>query len=164
MKAIFIRGVPGTGKTIVAEQIKKRLSNSEIINVDNLKIKAMHNGKDFESAKNIAYEQSLKKLYKFYLIKKNYVILDELICEEEFLKKLHVFLDQTNSHSYWFRLVRKLKELLEVESKRDRQIKNNLDDFNKLKQDIESLKIKNEYLIKNDDLALTIKKILDVVV
>jgi len=57
--------------------------------------------------------------------------------------------------------MRKLKDLLEVESKRDRKIKNTVEDFNKLKEDTEALKIQGEYLIKNDDLDLTANKILN---
>lgn len=160
MKIIFIRGLPGTGKTTVAEMLKKELYNSEVINVDNFKLEALKKGKNFENAKKRAYEQALKKMNEFYLIKKDYLIIDELICEKEFLKKLHFFLNKTNSDFYWFRILRKLKFLLDVESKRNKKIKNTLKDFNKLKKDIESLKIPGEYLIKNDNLNLTIKKIL----
>ena len=94
-------------------------------------------------------------------MKKDYCIVEELICEEEFLKKLYEFINKTNADHYWFRVMRKLKDLLEVESKRDRKIKNTVEDFNKLKEDTEALKIQGEYLIKNDDLDLTANKILN---
>ena len=51
-----------------------------------------------------------------------------------------------------------------METTRKRKIKNSKEDFIELKEEIESYKIKNEYLIKNDDLALTIKKILEIVI
>jgi len=135
MKIIFIRGLPGTGKTAVAEILKTKLPNSELISVDNFKLKSMSKGKDFKTAKNFAYNETLKKLYKFNLMKKDYCIVEELICEEEFLKKLYEFINKTNADHYWFRVMRKLKDLLEVESKRDRKIKNTVEDFNKLKED-----------------------------
>ena len=92
---------------------------------------------------------------------KSYVIVDELICEEEFLRRLYAFLIQTKSSACWFRVMRKLKELLEVEKKRSRKVKNTLNDFNKLREDINALKIKGEYWIKNDNLDLTVNKIMN---
>ena len=50
MKIIFIRGLPGTGKTAVAEILKTKLPNSELISVDNFKLKSMSKGKDFKTA------------------------------------------------------------------------------------------------------------------
>jgi len=163
MKLIIIRGLPGTGKTAVSELLKRNLPNSEIINADDFKLESMQDGKTFENAKKTAYEKSLKNLYEFYSSGKDYVILEELICEKEFLNKLLSFLAQTNSVSYWFRLMRKLRYLLEVESMRKRKIKNSLADFNKLKKDLDSLKIKDEHIIKNDDLNMTVKKILKII-
>jgi len=160
MKVIFIRGLPGTGKTIVTELLKEKLPNSEVINVDDFKINPIQNGETLKNIMKIAYKQLLKRLYEFSLINKEYVIIDELICEKRFLKKIFFFLNQTNSLSYWFRLRRKLKELLKVEAGRNRKIKNSLKDFSKLKKKIESLKIAGEYQIKNDDLDLTVKKIM----
>lgn len=159
MKLILIRGLPGTGKTSVAEILKKELENSEVINVDNFKLEAMNNGENFESAKKFAYEETLKKLYEFYLMEKDFVIIDEIFCDREFVSKLYSFINKTKSKPYWFRLLRKLKNLLEVEKGRNRKIKNNIEDFKKLKKDIESLKLSNEGLIVNEDLEFTVGEI-----
>lgn len=159
MKLIFIRGLPGTGKTAVAEILKRELANSEVISVDNFKLASLKNGDNFESAKNFAYTQTIRRLYELYLMGKEFVIIDELICEKEFLGKLFSFINETNSEFISFRILRKLKFILEVEKTRNRKIKNTIDDFDKLKKDIEKLKIPNEVLIANDDLHLTIEKI-----
>jgi len=164
MKVIFIRGVPGVGKTLVSEALKKIFLDAEVIGVDKFKLKAMKNGEDFDKSKKFAYEQTLKKLELFYKKNKDYVIIEEIICDQDFLNRIYEFLDKTKSQSYWFRLKRKIKELLETEAKRKRRIKNTKEDLFKLKQDIESCKIKNEYSVKNDNLALTIKKILEIVI
>ena len=157
MKLIFIRGLPGTGKTSIAEILKEHLPNSEIITVDYFKLGAMKDGENFENAKRLAYRETIRKLNEFYLMQKDFIIVDELICEKKFFMKLREFLDKTNSKSYWFRITRKLKYLLEIEAERDRKIKNSIEDFEKLKKDIEKLKIPNEVLLKNDDLDLTIQ-------
>lgn len=164
MLFIFIRGVPGTGKTIVSKLLKKELINSEIINVDDFKIKAIKEGGTFEDAKKIAYDKSLSKLYEFHSSKKDYIILEELICEKEFLNKINSFLKRTKSDYCWFRLMRKIKDILIIENKRERKLKNNLEDFKKIKKEIELLKIKKEYWIKNDNLDLTLKRILKIII
>lgn len=163
MQAIFIRGVPGTGKTVVAKEIKKRLSNSELITVDDFKNKKAKDDESFEESLRHAYEKALSKLYLAHKKNKAYIILDDIICEREFLKELIKFLKETKTPAYWFRLMRPIEELLKIESKRKRCIKNNKEQLHELKQKIDSLKIKNEYLIKNDDLKITIKKILEIV-
>lgn len=163
MKIIFIRGVPGVGKTTVAKILGEILPNSHVIHTDEFKIKAMKKGKSFEESKKIAYEKTLDKLYFLSSQDFVYITLEEIICDKNFLECLIEFLNKTKSHSYWFRLMRPLNKLLEIESNRERKVKNTQEDLFKLKQDIESLKIRNEHWIKNDNLALTIKKILEIV-
>jgi len=163
MLVIFIRGVPGVGKTTVSKILEERLPNSEAIYVDNFKIKAMKKGYTFNKAQKIAYNQTLQKLYFLHKKNKNYIILEEIISEKDFLRSLIEFLNETKSNVYWFRLMRPIEKLLKIESNRKRKIKNSHRDLLKFKQDIEFLKIKNEYWIKNDNLAFTIKKILNIV-
>ena len=162
MKFIIIRGLPGTGKTIVSKILGKIFLNSEVICVDKLKIQAMKKGYNFEKPQKIAYKQTLKRLYSIY-DKKNYIIIEELICDKDFYNELRDFVDKTKSEDYWLRLLRPLEKLLEVEAGRKRKIKNSKEDFDKLREDIESCKIESEHWIKNDDLALSIKKILDII-
>lgn len=160
MKVIFIRGLPGTGKTIVAKILKQIFLDAEIISVDKFKLQAVKRGKNFEESKKVAYEKTLEKLNS---LNKEYIIVEELICDENFYLELNDFVNKTKSRTYWFRLLRPLSKLLEIEANRKRKIKNNKEDFDKLKKDIESCKIENEYWIKNDNLGLSIKKILDIV-
>ncbi len=162
MKIIIIRGLPGTGKTIVSKILGKIFFNSEVICVDKLKIQAMKKGYNFEKSQKIAYKQTLKRLYSIY-DKKNYIIIEELICDKDFYNELRDFVDKTKSEDYWFRLLRPLEKLLEVEAGRKRKIKNSKEDLDKLREDIENCKIEDEHWVKNDDLALGIKKILDIV-
>ena len=77
MKIIFIRGLPGTGKTIVAEILKK-IFDSEIICVDKFKLQAMKKRKGFEKSNEIAHEKTLKKLQSLYEKNKRCVIVEEL--------------------------------------------------------------------------------------
>lgn len=162
MNLILIRGVPGTGKTIVSEILGKIFFDSEIICADKFKIQAMKEN-SFKEAQKIAYAKTLEKLHILYEQNKRDVILEELICDKNFYESLRNFITKTNSKAYWFRLLRPLDKLLELESNRNRKVKNNKEDFDNLKKEIELIKIPNEVLIKNDNLALTIKRILDVI-
>ncbi|GBE20143.1 MAG TPA: DUF2075 domain-containing protein [Candidatus Pacearchaeota archaeon] len=163
MKTIIIRGVPGTGKTLIANHIRKILPNSELICVDEFKLKAMEEKKDFQESLKIAYKESIKKLHLINKKHKNYIILEEIINYEYFFRKILKFVNDAKVPSYWFRLMRPLKKLLEVEAITDRPIKNDVNDFDNLKREIESIKIKNEHIIKNDDVMLTVKKILEII-
>lgn len=163
MKIIFIRGLPGTGKTIVSEILGKIFSDSEIICVDKFKLQEMKKGKNFEKAQELAYKKALKKLDLLYKKGKEYIILEEIICDKDFYNNLNNFVNKTNLVAYWFRLGRPLNKLLEIESSRKRKIKNDKNDFLRLKKEVEFCKIENEYWIKNDDLSLTIKRILDLI-
>ena len=164
MKVIVIRGLPGVGKSLVSKILKEIFLGCEIICVDKFKVKAMKDGKNFDESKKFAYEQALKKLDSLYKKDKNYVILDEMICNKDFYNQLNNFIKITKSYAYWFRVMRPIEKLLEIESNRKRKIKNNLKDFIKLRKDVEACRIKDEYCIKNDNLALTIKKILEIVI
>ena len=97
MKLIFIRGVPGTGKTFIANKIKKILNNSEIICVDEFKLEAMSGGANFSKALEIAYEKAIRKLYYFYEKNKDYIILEEIINNKFFFKRLYEFSNNTKS-------------------------------------------------------------------
>jgi len=160
MKIIFIRGLPGTGKTVVAEILNKIFIDSEIILVDKFKLQAMKKGKSFEESLEIAYKKALEKLNS---LDKEYIIVEELIHDKDFCKDLNNFINKTKSHAYWFRLLRPIEKLLEVEKDRKRKIKNSREDFDKLKRDIESCQIEDEHLIKNNNLALTIRKMLEII-
>jgi len=162
MKLILIRGVPGTGKTKVANILGQIFPNSQVIHVDNFKVKAMQKGKTFKEAQKIAYNHVLNVLELSY--HNDYIIFEEIVCDKTFWDGISRFYHEYKLDFFGFRLLRKLDELLNVESQRKRKVKNTREDFIKLKQEIESLKVPREYLIKNDNLALTIKKILDILI
>jgi len=161
MKIIFIRGLPGTGKTTIAEILKCKLPKTKVINVDNFKMEAINRGENFETSRIIAYKKTLKELKKVNPNKLNFFIINELICDQYFFDCLYDFIHQTKTESYWFRLMRKIDDLVAIEEKRNRPIKNSKMDFINLKKDLEAIKIPGEFWIKNDQLSITTKTIMD---
>lgn len=163
MKLIILRGLPGTGKTIIAKILKKIFFNSEIISIDKLKIQALKSKYSFLKANKIGFEKSMQELSKLSKTKE-VIILEEIICNKKFYHELNNFIKDMECELYWFRITRKLNHLLAVESKRKRKIKNTKKDFLNLKKEIEMIEIKSEHKIKNDDLGKTIKEILDILI
>ena len=158
MNLVVIRGLPGTGKTTVSKILGSIIPDSHIIHVDEFKIEAMNKGNSFEEAKEISYEKAIESLENS---KSEYVILEEILCEEVFFRRLLNFCSERNSNLFCLRLMRPLNKLLELESERKRKVKNTKEDFFNLKQDLERIKINGEFWIKNDNLPLVIKGILN---
>jgi len=115
----------------------------------------------FEESEEIAYKKTLEKLNSFYKQNKKEIIIEGLIIDGGFYNKLRDFINKTKSKASWFRLLRPLEKLLEIDVGRKRKMKNSKEDFDRLKEGIENCKIEDEHLIKNDNLALTIRKILE---
>jgi len=74
--------------------------------------------------------------------------------DKEFVKAI------TTKDVQSFRIKRPLQELLTLEAKRKRKIKNTKEDFDNLKREADKIKIKNEIIIENKDINETIKQIL----
>ena len=168
MKAIIIRGVPGTGKTAIATQLTNLLPNTEMISVDEFKKELQDKYENLGSDINTeleheAYKLTIKELKK--ILKKNpdYVIVEDLIYSEAFFAMLIDFFDEHQIQDYWFRIKRKLKHLMKEENIRVRPIKNTKKDFEELKQSIDNLKIEGEFLIFNDKLEMTLEQMFAII-
>jgi broad-specificity NMP kinase len=144
MKLIIIRGIPGTGKTTLAHSLENKLKNSEVIHLDDIYTK--------KSGKK-DYEKINKKLESFS--KKDYVIIEGLIYDKDFFIKLKKF-----EEKYYFRLKRKISDLLKIPS---RKIRNSKEDFLKLKIELDKINIQKEYTIYNNNLEISVNEILKII-
>ena len=159
MKIIFIRGLPGTGKTTISKLLKEKLS-AEIIYVDNFKLEAISEGASVKDSRKIAYIKTLQILESY--IKKNpkYLILEEIISDLSFFNQLQNFIKNNNLTAYWFRIERPLEELLRVESDRKRKVKNTKKDLTELNKKIGDIKIEKEVIAQNDDINKTVGEVI----
>ena len=162
MKLIFIRGLPGSGESYVAESLTSKLENCAYVKVDDFKLGYMKSGASIPDSRRLAYAKTISELQRLQKQKKDYVVVEELMCDPDFVRDLQNFARKTNSQSYWFRLKRSLTRLLETESRRDRRVKNSLDDFRKLEEDIGSCPVEGEIIVENNsDNQTAIKQILE---
>ncbi|TRZ78014.1 AAA family ATPase [bacterium] len=158
MKIIFIRGLPGTGKTTIANLLKTELS-VKVICVDNFKLEAVSNGANVKDSRKIAYKKTLEVLELYIKQDPQYIIVEEIIYNSLFFDQLQTFVKNSNSDAYWFRIERPLEELLKIESGRNRKVKNTRENFMELNEGMDNIKIKKEIFIRNDDIDQTIKEI-----
>ena len=149
MKVIFIRGLPGTGKTPIAHNLENKLKNSEVIHLDDFNIKATK--KDVLES---AYKKVVNKLYLLYKKNKEHILIEGVICDKYFSKMLNEFVTETKSTAYWFRLEKPLENLL---------IKNSKETLLKIEKDMDNCNIKDEHYMKNYDPSLTVEKILEII-
>ena len=60
MKLIVLQGLPGRGKSIIAQKLIKRLHQSKYIEVDKFKKEAMKENKTWQDSKKLAYKKNFK--------------------------------------------------------------------------------------------------------
>ena len=166
MELVVIRGLPGTGKSLVADELAKRMEGTEAIHVDNFKQEAMgwlkdkHDG--VKESRIYAYNKAIERLKELYSLGKNGIV-EELVCDAGFFIDLMNFSKREKVRPYWFRIERPLEELLEVEKGRKRKVKNSYLDFEMLRSEIDKLKADGEvYLVNSKDVSIdrTVSKIL----
>jgi len=161
MKLIILRGLPGCGKSTIAKKLGENL-NSDVVNGDVFKLESLEKNKSFEEALLYSYKKIFKKIKMFFAEEKEFIIVEELFYDKNLIDKIKDFCEQNNVKIYWFFIGRNIKEILEVEKNRDRKIKNSEGDFEKLKQKLEDVKIKDEVFINNnEEIDKSVKLILE---
>ncbi len=149
-KLIILRGLPGCGKTTIAKHLQKTLPDSLHIEVDKLKQKYIKEHKHrIKNSREYAYKETITLLSKINK-KVKHVIIDEIGCDKDFIVQLQDTITNKNIQTKWFFIDRPTKELIEIENKRKKWIKNSKQDFKKLKKEILSQKIKNQTTINNN--------------
>ena len=150
MKLIILRGLPGCGKSTIAEYLSKKLG-CDVIYGDFFKREFVKNNTNFKSEDiyNYAHNKILEELENAFNEKKEVLIIEELFENKNFVEDVKSFCNKNKIEIKWFYIQRDLEKLLETENNRERKVKNTLDDFKKLKEDLDS--IKNEWEIKVDN-------------
>ena len=151
---IFIRGLPGSGKTTISNKLAEQL-HWDVIHVDHYKTEFISQNQDAYITKEFIPYSHKKTLEKLSDIKNN-VIIEELFWNNDFIQALLSFCKKNNIQYQWFKLIRDKKTLLSIK----RKIRNTFKDFETMEKQIDDIKIKDEIIINNQNTDETIKQIL----
>ncbi len=156
---IFLRGLPGTGKTVISNKLAQIL-RCEVIHVDDFKGELMKRKPGANFLKEVvpySYERTLDKLSKH---KGSDVVVEEIFRNEGFVQRVMNFCDQNKIKATWFKITRDRKFLLEVDDKRTRKIKNDEETLMRMEDQIHSIRIDGEVLIDNQNIEESVNMIL----
>lgn len=165
MKLVIMRGLPGTGKSTLADRLGER-TGYDVIHVDAFKLEAMNRFRDMpvaaarQESRNQSYDRTMQELYSLYESQKPGVIVEELLCDKTFVERIKDFARKPNIIPYCFRVERPMADLLDVESKRLRGVKNSYQDFMNLQEDMDSNPLDSEMPIENNDIEQALQQIL----
>ncbi len=152
MKIIALRGLPGSGKSYLAQKMMEQIPGLVVISVDQYKVEFNKNnpGQPFRAALQYSYKQALEKLERLS-IENNppVVVIEELFCDAEFVKSLQAFCEANNVSISWFQIERPMDQLLRVEMDRKRKIKNPPEVMKELETEIKAIRPEGEVIISN---------------
>lgn len=159
---LFLRGLPGTGKTTIANVLAAQLQ-WDVVHVDALKKEYMeaHPGADFRTVVVPAsYDKALEVLQGYTF--KN-VIVEEVFRDEAFVRRVLDFCDQNNVQYQWFKIIRDKEHLLEVNDERRRAIQNNPAILDSMERKMNAIVLEGEIDIHNQTLEDSVQKILETI-
>lgn len=165
MKLIILRGLPGSGKTELANKLAVDLG-AEVLHIDYLKTQIM---KDFPGqftwprVKAMAYDKTIEYLTEQKENGVQIIILEELLQRKSFVDRLQNFCREQGIEMAWFRLKRGMDKLIEVENgsaRANRPAHNRPEDFEKIEREIRQAEVVGEIEINNNgSLDETMKEI-----
>ena len=103
-----------------------------------------------EEVYQYSYKKILENIKELFDKGDKTVIIEELFNDKNLVQKIKEFCDENNIEINWFYIERDLDKLLEIESKRERVIKNTKEDFEKLEKELDEVGIENEITIDNN--------------
>ncbi|MCK4918598.1 MAG: AAA family ATPase [Candidatus Pacebacteria bacterium] len=149
MQLIILRGLPGCGKSVIADKLGLYFNN-EVVHGDNFKLRYLENNSDFKKALEFSYDKIFKKIKELFENGSEIIVVEELFNNKNLIDKIYNFCKEKEIEIKSFYVKRDLEKLLEVENNRNRKIKNTKKDFEKLEYEIKEIGIENEIIIDNN--------------
>ena len=152
MKLVILRGLPGCGKSTIAEELSNKL-NSQVIYGDSFKREFMIANSDFknEEVYLYSYDKITEEIERYFDQKEKLVVVDELFDNKEFVGRVKSFCKESNIEIFWFYIQRDFEKLLETEHQRERKIKNTIEDFKSLQNSLDKIKNEEEVFVDNNN-------------
>lgn len=165
MKLIILRGLPGSGKTELANKLGSGLG-AEVLHIDDFKIQVR---KDFPGQftwpeiRAKAYDETLRYLTEAEARGVALLVCEELFLDKDLVGRFIKFCEEREVEASWFRVERDLDKLLELEQTPERArrpVHNSREDFENLDREIKEIIIPGERVIDNNgDLMETLFEI-----
>ncbi|MEI8339388.1 MAG: AAA family ATPase [bacterium] len=149
MKLIILRGLPGCGKTTLANKIGLE-AGAPIIHGDDFKLEYMKIERDFKKALQYSYDKITENIKEYISKDEKVVVVEELFNDQTLVNNIIQISKENNIDTHWFRIKRDLDKLLETEAKRERKVKNTLEDFQKLEKELDNIIIEGEVVLENN--------------
>ena len=149
MKLIILRGLPGCGKSTIAEKLSKKF-DSKVIYGDSFKLECLKRNNNFKEACEYSYEKIFEEVKKYFNQKEEILIIEELFFDKDLVEKIKDFCKENNIKIFWFYIQKDLEKLLEIENKRERSKKNTTEDFKNIQKDLDSIKNEGEIIVDNN--------------
>lgn len=157
---IFIRGLPGVGKTTIARRLTDELG-WPVKRVDDHKIAYMNEHPDADFIDEVvphSHEQFLDELQES---EHENLITEGLFKDRDLVSSANKICENKSIEPQWFLIERDREKLLEVESNRERKVKNSPEELEAMEEKMNSIDIEGEICIKNDDLDIAVKNIMN---
>jgi len=150
MKLIMLRGLPGCGKSTIAEKLENDF-NVKVVYGDVFKREFIENNIDYKNKD--AYEYSYVKIFEtintLFNSGEKIIICEELFNSEKLINKIVKYCAKNEIELVSFIIERNIDLLLKNEHLKDRKIKNTKEDFVKIKSELNNVHIKNETVVNN---------------
>ncbi|MCK5285638.1 MAG: AAA family ATPase [Candidatus Pacebacteria bacterium] len=151
MELIILRGLPGCGKSTIAEKLGGRL-DAPVVFGDFFKREFMKSNSSFENKEmyQYSYIKIFEKIKELFENGNKRIITEELFNDKNLVDKIKEFCKENNINIKSFFIERDIEKLLEIEESRERKIKNTKVDFEKLEKEIIEIEIEDEIILNNN--------------
>ena len=161
-KIIFLRGLPGSGKTSISNSLSEKLG-WKVIKIDQFKSDYMREHPDADFLSEVVPHSYARAIETIKGIEDENIIVEELFRSIDLVISMQDLSRKKNMSQHWFKLERSMEALIKVGKERKRSIKNSPEVLNKMKDDLDSISIENEVVLEGEDLNMKFRKILDTI-
>lgn len=155
---IFLRGLPGSGKTTVAKLLAEKLSWN-VVSIDKYKKELMEQNPEANFITEII-PGSYKKAFAELKDKKENLIVEEVFRNKEFVNQLLELCREENIENKWFKITRDMSEIIKTNDERKRGIKNTPEILTMMENQLNEIVIEDEIQIKNELVEESVDEIL----
>ena len=158
---IFLRGLPGSGKTVIADALAERL-NWKVVHVDEFKRELRKKNPNADFLKEIVPASYHIALHNLEEQKDSDLVVEELFNDRTFVENVLKVCEKNNIPCRWFKVVRDKKDVLHINTNniRKRTVVNSPEAIEVIERELEEVKIGGEMDIYNRTIDQSVDEIL----